>query len=109
MRASKTRFSLYSRTPIRCQDSEEVSPITSRGCPRARIVPTAKTADPYSLLLLLMAPAYVLPLAVIEDCRTLKAYRTGRASSSLFGTFGGIRLPPQNFGTAGSRISCVYS
>lgn len=109
MRAPKTRFSLYSRTPIRCQDSEEVSPITSRGCSLARIVPTAKTADILSLVLLLMVPAYVLPLAVIEDSRTPESIQDGESLSSLFGTFGGIRLPPQNFGTAGSRIPRAYS
>jgi len=41
----------------------------------------------------------VLQLAVIEDCRTLKAYRKGRVSSSLYGTFRGIRLPHGYFVT----------
>lgn len=49
------------------------------GCSRARIVPTAKTADLYSLLLLLMAPAYVLPLAVIEDSRTPESIQDGES------------------------------
>ena len=79
------------------------------GCSRARIVPTAKTADILSLVLLLMAPAYVLPLAVIEDSRTPESIQEGESISSRFGTFGGIRLPPQNFGTAGSRIPRAYS